>query len=207
MVRSFYTPDEKRLPETLKALGKSVQDAQRATGTEKNQTLVRLSKAVDYMTTLRTYSATGNFWSTGTIPRDQTVRWDDGTMVEIGPIDIPWNKAVVTASAGEASVSPGTDAAIIALISFRVFDAFGAQIGSDTNVQAIAGRLYSLGRMGLSISSGPRIVVIDPVIHPGPYTVRLQFGHWASITGTGDPSITFNAPTLHVQIIGDGVPD
>jgi hypothetical protein len=207
MVRSMFTPDEKRLGETLKSLDKSVRDVQRPTGTEKDQTVQRLITAVDYMSSLRTYSATGNFWSTGTIPRDQTVRWDDGTMVQIGPIDIPWGKAVVTASAGEASVSPGTDATIIALISFRVFDALGVQIGSDTNVQAIAGRLYSLERMGLSISTGPRIVVINPAIHPGPYTVRLQFGNWASITGTGDPSITFNAPTLHVQIIGDGVPD
>lgn len=205
MVRSFYTPPEERLPETLKGLQKSVDDAQRATGTEKNQTLDRLTKAVEYLSSLRAFSANGASWNTGTIPNDQVVRWDDGTVVQITDVDAPWRKMLVTASVGEASVSPPSGGFVIAYISFWVLDASG-NVAVDYR-SYYAGRLYSGTRLGLSISTGQRLVTVDPTVHPGPYTVRLQFGHWASTTGTGAASIQFNSPSLNVQIIGDGVPD
>jgi hypothetical protein len=90
-------------------------------------------------------------------------------------------------------------------VSFWVLDANGD--ATVDNRAYYAGRLYSLARLGLSISTGPRLVTISPSLNPGPYTVRMQFGYWASTTGTTDASIQFNSPSLTVQIVGDGVPD
>lgn len=205
MVRSFYTPDEKRLSEALKALDKANREANRPTGTEKARTLEGLSRAVDYLASLRVYATNGGGWNTGTIPNDQVLRWDDGSTVEIANIDVPWRKMLVTASVGEASVAPATDGYIEAFVSFWVLDANG-DVAVDFR-SYYAGRFYTKERAGISISTGPRLVTVNPDVNPGPYTVRLQFGHWASIVGTGSPSIQFNSPSLTVQIIGDGVPD
>lgn len=201
----MFTPPEQRLPETLKALGKSLQDAQRATGTEKNRTLEQLGKAVDYLSSLQLYSRNGGNWNTGTIPNDQVSRWDDGSGVEIANIAVPHNKMQVTASVGEASVSPAAGGYVIAYISFWVLDVNGAVTGDNRSY--FAGRFYTGQRAGISISTGPRLVTVNPATNPGPYTVRVQFGHWATTAGTGDPWIQFNSPSLNVQIIGDGVPD
>lgn len=205
MVREMYIPPERRLAETLKQQSKSIQDAQRPTGTEKNQTLAQLAKSIDYLSSLKYYARNGGNWNTGTIPNDQTNRWDDGSVVEIANVDVPWNKMLVTASVGEASVAPATDGYVIAFVSFWVLDVNG-DVAVDFRAY-YAGRFYTKERAGISISTGPRLVTVDPLAHPGPYTVRLQFGHWASIVGTGSPSIQFNSPSLTVQIIGDGVPD
>lgn len=205
MVRSMYTPDESRLAETLQVQARSIRDVQRATGTEKDQTVLRLSRAVDYLASLRSYAVNGGNWNTGTIPNDQTTRWDDGPVVQVANIDVPWRKMLVTSSVGEASVDPASGGTIIAYISFWVLDAKGG-VAVDFR-SYYAGRRFSLTRDGLSISTGPRLVTVDPTTHPGPYTVRMQFGSWASIIGTGDPSIQFNSPSLTVQIIGNGVPD
>ena len=205
MVREMFIPPERRLAETLKQQDKSIQDAQRPTGTEKNQTLAQLAKSIDYLSSLQYYARNGDNWNTGTIPNDQTTRWDDGPGIEIANVDARWKKMLVTASVGEASVAPATDGYVIAYVSFWVLDANG-DVAVDYR-SYYAGRFYSKERAGISISTGPRLVTVNPDLNPGPYTVRLQFGHWASIVGTGSPSIQFNSPSLVVQIIGDGVPD
>ncbi|MFJ4166282.1 hypothetical protein ACIPY5_12060 [Microbacterium sp. NPDC089698] len=203
----MFTPPEDRLAETLKQQASSIRDVQRGTGTEKNRTLEQLFKAVTYLTTLNTYAASGASWNTGTIPNDQVTRWADGTLVEIAGIDIPYGKVLVTASVGESSVAPASGGWISGMVSFRIFDANGTATDTDVEVKNRAGRLYGAERMGVTISTTPQVMVIDRNAHPGPYKIRLQYGYWASIAGTGDPSINFNAPSLTVQIIGDGVPD
>ena len=205
MVREMFIPPERRLAETLKQQDKSIQDAQRPTGTEKNQTLAQLAKSIDYLSSLQYYARNGGNWNTGTIPNDQTTRWDDGSVVEIANIDVPWKKMLVTASVGEASVAPASGGYVIAFVSFWVLDVTGG-VAVDFR-SYYAGRFYTNERAGISISTGPRLVTVNPDVNPGPYTVRVQFGHWATTAGTGDPWIQFNSPSLNVQIIGDGVPD
>lgn len=207
MSRSFYTPPEKRLAEELKAQTKSLQDVQRPTGTEKEQTVARLIKTVDYLASLRYYAVNGGSWNTGIIPKDEVIRWSDGTVVQVANIDVPYRKMIVTASVGEASVTPGSGSgvAIEAFVSFWVLDVNGDPVGDYRSYYA--GRMYQLTRSGLSLSTGPHVAYVNPVVNPGPYTVRLQFGYWSTVAGTGDPTIQFNSPSLTVQIIGDGVPD
>ena len=47
MVKSFYTRDDQRLPNTLKQITKSVSDVQRPTGTERERTLLKVQDALD----------------------------------------------------------------------------------------------------------------------------------------------------------------
>jgi len=201
----MWTPPEDRLAETLKAQAKSLQDVQRPTGTEKDQSIARLIRTTDYLASLRYYSVNGPGLNTGIIPKDEVIRWSDGPVVEVASIDVPWQKIIVTASVGEASVTPGTGAAIEAFVSFWVLDTFGNPVGDYRSYYA--GRMYQLSRAGLSLSPGPHAAYVNPLDNTGPYTVRMQFGYWSTVAGTGDPSIQFNSPSLTVQIIGDGVPD
>lgn len=46
MVRSFYTPTDKRLPQTISSINKGLRDIQRPTGTEKERSILQLQQAI-----------------------------------------------------------------------------------------------------------------------------------------------------------------
>jgi hypothetical protein len=195
------------LADVLRAQDDRQRDVERASGTQRANSLRRLQRMIDYLASLVTFAASGDGWNSGSIPLDETIRWNDGNVVEITGLEIPTDRMTVEASVGEASIQPGGDY-VTAFISFRVYDVNGALVPVNEGVATRAGRIFTNQRIGMTISTGPRPVTItDRAAHPGPYTVRVQYGAWAASANGTECSIQFNAPSLTVEIIGDGVPE
>lgn len=155
-----------------------------------------------YLAGLRTYGVNAFNFNTGTVPNDGVTRWFD--LDASVTLQIPTRKFLVTASVGEASVTPG-GSVVQAWISYEILDANGDNIASTGALGHNSGRLYTSSRIGLSISTGPqKHEVFDVDNNPGPYTVKLYAGFWSPNTNTTAASCQFNDPSLIVQVIGEG---
>lgn len=156
---------------------------------------------LSYLASLRTYGASGANLNTGTVPNDGIDHWFD-LSVSIS-LAIPTRKFVVTASVGEASVTPG-GSFVVSYITYRVVDSNGS-VTPNAAIRANSGRLYTDQRIGLSISTGPqRHEIVDTTANPGPYLVQLFGGMWVATANTTPASTQFNDPSLIVQVIGEG---
>lgn len=74
MVKSFYTPQGSRIPDTLKSLASSIKDIQRPTGTEKERVILNLqTQVVDLEAAVAELSARTTYT---TSPEDFTISTD-----------------------------------------------------------------------------------------------------------------------------------
>lgn len=188
-------------------LRRRVRALEAPSGTQREQTADKTTATLNYLAGLQTYGSTGvTFATLSNQPADGTVRWfllaTAPNNHVIGPINVPTGRLLVTASMGEASITPA-DGFMIAYVSFRVNDVDGKTIVATG---ARTGRLYFNQRIGQGISTGPQLVTIDPVLYKGPFTVTPLIGIWGQNTGSGQTiSCVYNTPSLNVEIIGDGV--
>lgn len=191
------------LIDTLDDLDDRISKAERPGGTQYAETTDVTARTVAYLLSLKTDGATGVATSTGTVANDGVVHYFTTTSLVQVNIDAPTQKMIVTASVGEASMTPG-GSFVVGYVTYRIKDIYGVQVpGAVTGSNS--GRLYTGARFGASISTGPCIHEIDPVLNPGPYEVTLIVGVWVSTLNTTPCSGTFNDPSLVVQIVGDGV--
>lgn len=155
-----------------------------------------------YLASLRTYGVSANSLNTGTVANDAAVHWFD--LDASVTLSIPTRKFLVTASLGEASVTPGGNF-VVSYISYRILDANLATIAGSGALGHNSGRLYTDRRIGLSISTGPqKHEIVDTTANPGPYLVQLFGGMWVATANTTPASTQFNDPSLIVQVIGEG---
>lgn len=210
------TPHREGLEGILDAIAdlrRQVNDLSSPSGTQRGQTSDRIAGAVAYLNSLRTYGSVGAGSATlSNIPADGTTRWysigpgaaDGPNSHFVGPIEVPTGKLLVTASVGEASITPNNNGFMIAYVSFRVLDADGVTV---MGIGAKSGRLYFNARIGTGMTTGPQVVDCDPSRYRAPFRATLYVGIWGQNTGQGAQTVTcaFNTPALRVEVIGDGV--
>lgn len=202
------TPVEelRAISEELGKLSTRLDKLEMPSGTSSFQTTTKMQATLAYLASLEAYGDNGSHTSTGTVPNNDTWYYfatapNDTAIVGV---DFPTSRALVTASVGEASVTPG-GSFVIANVSFEVTDGLGNVVPGYGRGGFAQGRLYTNSRLGLSISTGPVEVAVDRLATPPPYTVRLFGGMWVASANTTPASTVFNTPTLRVEVIGDGV--
>ena len=156
-----------------------------------------------YLSSLKTLAAGGApAVGTGTVANDNVVHWFASSPDTGVTMECPTGRMLVTASVGEASLTPG-GSFVIGYVSYSVRDNLGVAIPGAT-LGANSGRFYTNQRAGISISSGPQLVTIDRATYPGPYLVRAFVGLWVASANTLPCSGTFNDLALVAQVIGEG---
>ena len=162
MVKSFYTPTDKRLPTELARIKQSLGDVQRPTGTEKSRSLLKIEAAIVAL-------------------QDQQGRIEDASKIY---------SASSGATHTTASWMPNTPAVTASSISrkFRITVTGGSAMGSSfftfsapgyprdralgATAEAILSRVAVLGGAGDPATGQRSWVVIMP--GPGPYTFTAQ---------------------------------
>lgn len=188
-------------------LRRRVSSLESPSGTQRGLTADKTTATLAYLAGLQSYGSVGTASATlSAQPADGTVRWFTTAVAPnnhvIGPVYVPTGRMLVTASVGEASMTPA-DGFMIAYVSFRVNDAAGKAVVATG---ARTGRLYFNQRIGQGISTGPSLVNIDSAQFAGPFTITPLIGIWGQNTGSGQAvSCVYNNPSLRVEIIGDGV--
>ena len=193
------------LVEQIKDVKRRLSRLESPSGTQRYGSVETIEATLAYLSSLQAFGASGSpAVITGTVANDETNYWfasSPDTRVE--NLAIPTGRCLVTASVGEASLTPG-GSFVLGYVSYSVRDANGdvvpgAALGTNR------GRLYTGQRMGLSISTGPQLVTVDPAVNPGPYLVRAFVGMWVAAANTTPCSGVFNDLSLRVEIIGSGV--
>lgn len=189
----------------MEQLEKRLKRLESPSGTQRYGSVDRVQATLDYLASLQTHASSGApAVITGTVANDAVTHWFASSPdTRVANLEIPTGRALVTASVGEASLQAG-GSYVLGYVSYSVRDVNGdvvpgAAIGNNS------GRLYTSQRMGLSITTGQQLVVVDPDLNPGPYTVRAFVGLWVAAANTTPCSGTFNDLALTVQIIGSGV--
>lgn len=176
---------------------------ERPTGTQRGGALGNIERTLAYLASLKTYGVDAALFATGTVANDGIVHWfTTSPDLRIDTVDAPTRKFVVTVSCGEASITPG-GSYVISYVGFSVYDANGI----NTGVGFRSGQRYTNSREGIGLTTFPQhIEIVDPIAHPGPYSVRALVGMWVATLNTNPCSTQFSDLSLVVQIIGDGVP-
>lgn len=193
------------IADELRAIRDQIRDLSSPSGTQRYGSVGRIEKTLDYLSSLQTFGASGAApVTTGTVANDALNHWFASTPdTRIENLEIPTGRCRVTASVGEASIAPG-GSFVVGYVTYSMRDANGVVVpGAGIGVES--GRLYTSQRMGLSISTGPQFVTVDPGLNPGPYLVRAFVGMWVAAANTDPCSGTFNDLSLEVEIIGSGV--
>jgi hypothetical protein len=189
------------------AIENTLQELKGPSGTQRAQAVATLQATVDYLASLKEFSDNGSSTSSGTVPADDAWHYFpmSPSACEIVGFAMPTRKCVITASLGEASVTPG-GSFVIGAVTFELTDANGAVVSGYQRGGFYMGRVFTSQRVGLSISTGPAPVAIqNTTLNPGPYTARLFGAMWVSSLNTTAASTQFNSPTLRVEIVGSGV--
>lgn len=180
---------------------------ERPGGTQRSGTTSTVEDTVAYLQSLQAYGSSGASSTTlSAQAADGVVRWFfvSSTVSQrhiIGPIEVPTGRMLVTASLGEASMTPA-DGFMIAYVSFNVQDADGKVLVGNG---ARTGRLYFNQRIGAGLTTGPSQVII-PSTARGPFTITPVVGIWGQNTGSGQTiTCVYNNPSLRVEIVGSGV--
>lgn len=189
----------------LLAIERRLADIRTPSGTQRVQGVEQIQATVNYLASLKTHGFSGSSpLITGVVANDAVNHWfATSPDTTVGSIDCPTGRMLITASVGEASLTPG-GSFVIGLVSFSVKDANGDNI-PNAGLAQNTGRLYTDRRMGLGISTGPTLVTVDPALNPGPYQIRGFVGMWVASANTTDCSGVFQSVSLTVQVIGDGV--
>lgn len=154
----------------------------------------------NFLRGLKTYGASNDLLATGTVPNDGVTRFFYPTPdMIVQDIDVPTSKLLISASVGEASITPG-GSFVVAYAGFTVRD-----IDNGVVTPARSANVYTNTRQGLPMSTGQQYVDIDPVANPGPYTIRFYTGMWVATLNTTACSTQFSDMSLVVQIVGEGV--
>lgn len=195
-------PELGALVKEINDLKKRIARLQSPSGTQRHTAVDQLEATVAYLASLKTLGASGSSpLLTGPVANDATFHWfatSPDTRLE--NVVIPTGRALVTASCGEASTTPG-GSFVISAVTYSVRDSrdvvvSGHGIGQNT------GRLWTDRQMGLSISTQAQVVEIDPVVNPGPYLIRGFVGMWVAAGNTDPCSAVFTDVSLTVQIVG-----
>lgn len=156
---------------------------------------------LSYLAGLRTYGATDNLLTTGTVANDALYHYFESEAVIT--LSVPTRKFLVTASTSEASIQPG-GSFVIGGVTYKIIDANGVDL-PGSYLGGNMGRLYTATRLGLSISTGPqRHEIVDPIANPGPYTITLYCAMWVGASNTTPASTQFTDLSLVAQVIGEG---
>lgn len=183
-----------------------LEGVERPSGSQRAGTTDSVERTVAYLASLITVADNGAApLSTGTVANDNVVHWFATSPDTTVTLDCPTGKLLVTASCGEASITPGGDF-VVAYVSYSVRDANNVVI-PGAGLGAKDGRRYTSIREGIGLTTNQQLVIIpDPVAYPGPYKVRAFYGMWVGPSNTTPASCLFQSQSLVVQVIGDGVP-
>lgn len=193
------------LDQRFQKLEKKVSRLQSPSGTQRATAVDHLEATVAYLASLKMHGASGaSPLSTGTVANDATFHWF-ATSPDTGLTDIaiPTGRALVTASCGEASTTPGGNF-VVSAVTYSVRD-LNNNVVAGHGIGQHTGRLWTDTRLGIPLSTQPQLVEVDPLVNPGPYLIRAFVGMWVAAGNTDPCSAVFQDVALTVQIIGDGV--
>lgn len=193
--------DPRRPIDDLDRVGVEIANLQRQIDDLASPGGTRYAGTVAHAASLKTYASAGANINVNPVPNDNTVRYVQVAGASIVIPSVPTGELVITASLGECEIRPD-GGLMVGYITYQVKDANNVTVAAPFGTNN--GRISFPTRIGVSITTGECYHPVDTVAHPGPYTVYLFVGHWASSAGGLAGIVDFRDPALVVKVIGEG---